>query len=387
MKSAQGAPKHASAPAPSTPTSTETGAGFALWSSDYSAITGQAMVTARAASLLHRAGCREFLYRGTGLSMLRTWFWAAASLWWSSGLGRVKTLYLVCSRSNFGLLRDLPAYVLGWFGVRVVVHVHGSDIVDLIQRRGIGWLAHRLLRRCELILPSHHLVGPLESSGVSRLQVCENFAVDPRPGTQRGGWSTPNTRDRDKLSVLWNSNIMASKGFFVVADAIAAMHDDGCPVKLVALGSAMADNLMPIDEVLQKLNALKRAPWFEFRGSVDRTASMRALDDADVVCLPSTYSSECQPLAVIETMCAARRLIVAKTPALLATVADYPCEVVSVVNADSVRKALNQLAASPPSPAALDAAAAKARRRFSAERFDSELSVILDLQAARPHNE
>lgn len=358
-------------------TTSKIGVVLALWSSDFSLITGQAMVTARAAALLRRKGSKEFTYRGAGLSMLWTWLRSSAGLWWTTFFGRVDTLYMVCSRSNFGFLRDLPAYLIRWLGVRVVVHVHGSDIVDLIQRRGIGWLAHKLLSKCELILPSHHLVGPLQRLGISQLHVCENFAVDPQPGTPRGGWSSPVATDRRALSVLWNSNIMASKGFFMVADAVAAMHNDGQPVTLVALGSAMADNLMSIEEVQQKLEALEQAPWFEYRGSVDRIASVRALGDSDVVCLPSTYSSECQPLAVIEAMCAGRRLLVARTPALLATVGEYPCETVSVIDAKSVREALGQLAAHPPTASILDAASAKARIRFSPTRFDSELSLIL----------
>jgi glycosyltransferase involved in cell wall biosynthesis len=128
------------------------------------------------------------------------------------------------------------------------------------------------------------------------------------------------------------------------------------------------------------LDALIREPWFDHRGAVDQSQSMRLLSSADVVCLPSTYASECQPLALIEAMCAARPLVVANTPALRATVKDYPCEMVDVVNPESVRACLQRIARSRP-PAALSAAAVAARERFSAGRFDRQLALILRIPA------
>ena len=355
---------------------------FGLWSNDFSLVTGQAIVTARAAAVLRRTGVREFTYRGPGLAMLLTWLGSTAQLWWAAALGRIGTLYLVCSRSNIGFLRDVPAYLVRILGVRVVVHVHGSDIVDLIQRRCIGSIAHALLRNCELILPSRHLVDPLRKLGIHSLHVCENFVTDSPPGEQHEGWSGSPAQDGAQLTVLWNSNIMASKGFFVVAEAVASMHREGQDVRLIVLGAVVSDELMSAAQTQQRLNALRLEPWLDFRGLVDRLTSTQSLSESDVVCLPSTFSSECQPLAVLEAMCSGKRLVIANTPPLIATVGDYPCERVESVTSESVRAAINRTAAETYPQASFELAAAAARIRFSADRFDSDLALILDMAAS-----
>lgn len=365
-------------------------AAFGLWSHDFSLVTGQAFVTARAAALMRRRQVCEFVYRGPGLTMLWTWLRCTARLWSAVLRNRVNTLYLVCSRSNTGFLRDLPAYLVIFVGVRVLVHAHGSDIVDLMHRPVWGALARRLFRRCELIVPSAHLLQPLTACGVARLHLCENFATDVQPGSADGGWSALPGLDNPGLSVLWNSNILASKGFFAVAEAVDMLHRDGRAIKLVAVGSPMPDCEMSIGQVRQALHDLSGRPWIELRGPVDRESSTRLLNQADVVCLPSRYVSECQPLAVIEAMCAGRQLVVSNSPALSATVGDYPCETVESIDAASVAEALSRLSPSHPGLRALERGAAAARTRFSVERFDRVLAGILDGAgpgaAARAHS-
>jgi glycosyltransferase involved in cell wall biosynthesis len=358
-----------------------TGIRFGLWSGDFNRMTGQAIVTTRAANLLRRTSAREFVYRGTGLVMLQTWLMASVLVWWYACTGRLETLYLVGSRSTPGFLRDLPAYLVGLIGVRVVVHLHGSDIVSLLQRRGVGGIARRMLQRCELILPSHHLVKPLQDLGLPCLHVCENFVAERGAGDAINESPMPRAKSAT-LNVLWNSNVMASKGFFILADAVATMHREGKAVKMLALGSAMADEQCSLGECQRRLATLALEPWFKHRGMVDRATSMRLLVDSDVVCLPSTYSSECQPLALIEAMCAKRRLVIANTAALRATVQDYPCETVDVATADAVRAAFQRLEQSNTSEQAMMSAAAEARERFSAPRFDREFALILCIPGA-----
>ncbi len=353
-------------------------AAFGLWSHDFSMVTGQAFVTARAAALMRQRQVCEFIYRGPGLAMLQTWLRCAVGLWSAVLRNRVKTLYLVCSRSNAGFLRDLPAYLVTFFGVRVLVHAHGSDIVDLMHRPLWGAFARSLLKRCELIVPSAHLLQPLTACGIARLHLCENFAFGVQPSAADGGWASPPGSHNAGLSVLWNSNILASKGFFAVAGAVEMLHRDGRAIKLVAIGSPMPDCEMSIEQVRQVLNSLSGRPWIELRGPVGRESLTRLLNQADVVCLPSRYVSECQPLAVIEAMCAGRQLVVSNSPALSATVGDYPCEIVESIDAASVAAALSRLSPSHPGRRALEHGAAAARARFSAERFDRVLASILD---------
>lgn len=362
----------------SLPDRPEVAGRFGIWSSDFSLVNGQAIVTARAAGLLSKVATDLFIYRGPGFRMLWTWLGAGLRLLWRSWFGRLDTLYMVCSRSNIGFMRDLPAYVSGATGPRMVIHVHGSDIVDMFRRPVIGPLARALVRQSELIVPSQHLVQPLHDIGIARVHVCENF-VGEAPNDRPVPPSPELPQAAPGLRVLWNSNVLASKGFFELADAVASMHGRGLAVRLVALGSPLADAEMSLAQCRSRLTALGQHDWFDYRGPVDRSASTALLDWAEVVCLPSRYSSECQPLALIEAMCAGRRLVVSGSPALRATVGDYPCTFVASVSAQSIAAALEEEMRSPAATTPMGLAAQRARERFSARRFDEQMSVILGI--------
>lgn len=346
------------------------------WSADLHSLTGQAIVTSRVVALLKRAGAIAFLYRGKRLRSFGSWLWSALRLTGSLPGRRVQVLYLVCSRSTAGFLRDLPAYLTQFFGVRVVVHVHGSDIVGLCRRPWVGPIARFLLARCELIVPSAHLLVPLRGVGMRQVHLCENFSEYVEPSgasvlpTQAESGSRP-------WRILWNSNVMASKGFFAVAEAVRSMVEEGRSVRLIVLGRPIGDEVMDLRACQDALLRLLGPGWIEHPGQVDRAMAMHLLHEADVVCLPSRYSSECQPLAVIEAMCAGRQLVIADTPALLATVGDYPCEKVSGPLASEVRFALQRIFERPVNDEALRAAVSRARSRFSAERFDCDMARLL----------
>jgi glycosyltransferase involved in cell wall biosynthesis len=173
---------------------------------------------------------------------------------------------------------------------------------------------------------------------------------------------------------------MASKGFFAVAQAVGILADDGVPLRLVALGRPIGDEVMDQNACREALQRLEGQAWIDRPGQVDRPTAMRLLHEANVVCLPSHYISECQPLALIEAMCAARAVVIADTPALRATVGDYPCEVVAESTPAAVKAALQRLLCTPPTDEALRAAATRARNRFSARRFDRDISRLFGFE-------
>ena len=325
--------------------------------------------------MLAAAGGYGVVYPPGGLRSAIFWLAAVCRLWTLALVGKIQQLYLVCSRSSGGFLRDLPAYLLVLFGCRVVVHTHGSDIVDLCQRPWIGGLARFFLSRCLLVLPSIHLESQLRGLGIARIACCENFyepSTDPLTEAP-----LTDTEISQAISVLWNSNIMASKGFFIVAEAVSRLVRSGHRVSMTVLGRCIGDEIMDVHACATEFAILRQEPWLNYRGQVSRKESMQLLGRADMVCLPSTYGSECQPLAIIEAMCAARQIIIANTPALSATVGNYPCVKVDVpvrpeILANMMLNHMNKSAAR-----ALSQAAAAARERFSPQRFDQEMGVLL----------
>ncbi len=354
---------------------------FAIWSADYTQTTGQAQVTRRVVEhiLVDAAGWRQYVYRLGGLQMVASWAGAGLRLWCDIALRRVHTLYLVCSRSNSGFLRDVPALLVTFAGVRVVVHAHGSDIVDLLDCRPLSPLARALYMRCELIVPSSHLLEPLRRMMGERLHLCENyFAADPVALHSR----TKVTAASNVLNILWNSNIMASKGFFDLAEAVERLHQQGHAVRLISIGTPLDDEEMHLDEVLCRLEMYKICDWFDHRGWVDPDTSIALTSVADVVALPSRYSSECQPLAIIQAMCTGTAIVASDIPALRATLRNYPAEFVPEHSVEGLVGALSRVhiqKQSDPTTFIMsrEQHAKNACERFAAERFDAAMQTIL----------
>ena len=86
----------------------------------------------------------QAIYSGGRIRSLPTTLRATIVLWFALLLGKTETIYLVCSRSEGGFLRDVPALLPAVFGTRVIVHAHGSDIVDLLRRGRLSALARWL---------------------------------------------------------------------------------------------------------------------------------------------------------------------------------------------------------------------------------------------------
>lgn len=349
----------------------------ALWSADYTQITGQAMVTARVVRRQPAIKWCEYVYRGVGLGCMASWAGGIFRLWWDIAFGRVKTLYLVCSRSNAGFLRDMPALMAAWAGVRTVVHAHGSDITDLLSNREISALAKAFYARCEIVVPSTHLLEPLRKMTTAPIHLCENyFTGDPRDEVAK-----PDTLP-GLLTIFWNSNVMASKGFFDLAEAVRQVCGEGIAARLISIGHPLGDEEMPASDAQRRLDTLLNEEWFDYRGRVEPAVATALAKEADVVCLPSRYSSECQPLAVIQAMCAGKAIVVSEIPALRATLRDYPAHFVPVRSVAAIVDALRDLfREKQTNPAAFASsrkdAAAAARERFSVERFDREMATIL----------
>jgi glycosyltransferase involved in cell wall biosynthesis len=349
-----------------------------LWSADYTQITGQALVTARVRQHQPAILWREYIYKGRGWRCLITWLSASCRLWLDIALGRVSMIYLICSRSDGGLLRDLPALLARRAGLRIVVHAHGSDIVNLLSSRPISPLARSLYKRCEIIVPSVHLVKSLEDIIGAKPYLCENYFGSnalPRP-------ASANQIDCDRLTVLWNSNVMASKGFFDVAKAIQHLYEEGLRVKMVSLGEPLGDDEMTCREATRRLGAIRGCGWLDYRGKVGPAKAIALTAEADVICFPSRYVIESQAMAVIEGMCTGKAIVVTDIPALRATLGGYPAHFVPVHSVSAIIEALRELDhlkrvnAVAFVSSRLEAAAA-ARERFAMARFDEEMATIL----------
>ncbi|MEM8541243.1 MAG: hypothetical protein AAGF25_09845, partial [Pseudomonadota bacterium] len=224
---------------------------IAVWSTDYSDNTGQAIVTQRVAeTVLPKCGnVLYFVFPSSGRpTAILCWAINALRILRDVFLKRIDVIYVVCSRSTAGFFRDLPALFFSRIGLRVVVHAHGSDIVDLLSERSISPLAQWAYRRCELIVPSKHLFSKLCKISGFEVHLCENFELSA------GADRLEIPLSEAAFNLLWNSNVMASKGVFDVMAAVQQLRAIGTKIELTVIGSVLGDEEMSAAEAETSLS-------------------------------------------------------------------------------------------------------------------------------------
>jgi glycosyltransferase involved in cell wall biosynthesis len=341
-----------------------------VWSSDWTETTGQAIVTRRVVECQLDINWIDASYGRGGLQSMLGLFRAVGRTFHSLAKRKAQTIYLVCSRSGIGFLRDIPALAASLIGARVVVHVHGSDIIDLLSCSPFSLLARKLYDGCEILVPSEHLIAPLQKQCSGKIRLCENFVPLPSVETFATIPMEPGPL------VVWNSNIMASKGFFDVAEAVRLARTELPNLRFVALGRPLRDIEMNVKTVKAALAALCEEEWFTYLGVVSPETAFIWTAKADVVVFPSRYRSECQPLAVVQAMCLARPLVLSDTPALRATAGNYPGIFLPNPSLVDLSRSIIDTIRGGPDPDLVNAADA-AQRRFAPERFDRSMSSIL----------
>lgn len=342
-----------------------------VWSTSYEVINGQALVTKHVVEKVLPGICKARLYvfpSGGGFRAICCWIIAWSRLWMDVLLRRVPKLYLVCSRSNFGFLRDVPAFLMSLVGVRVVVHAHGSDVFDLLTSRNVSPLARFLYARCDVVVPSRHLLEPLLPL-VKNAILVENYILAVR-------LESPPRSHAAGLNIFWNSNVMSTKGFFDLITAVSELRAQGLDLAVTSIGSSVPDAEMSAAVLAERFAEVRKLDWFTYLGQVPQIRSVKLLRGADAVALPSI--SEAQGVVIIEAMCFGRGVVITDIPALLATVGDYPCEIVRPKAVTELTEALRRLYQEKTTdPVAFferrSGPAMAAKERFSVDRFNREI--------------
>lgn len=353
-----------------------------IWSPSWLDANGQAIVTKRVVEQLETVIWVPAVYKNSKRNSVWHFLLAIWALWTTLLFRSPAAIYIVGSRSNIGFLRDIPAFLPVLFGTRIIAHVHGSDLVDLLTSRHVSGLARLFYRRCEIIIPSSHMLEPLEALNITEVAVCENFLI----GEQHVNEAETDAVEPD---VLWNSNLISAKGIFRLVDAMSLLNASGTRATLHTIGAPIDDADLSGDALERAIVRAFRHDWIFYHGKVSPNDAYRLVKNAHIVALPSQYPSECQPLAIIQAMCAGKRIIIQSTPALHATIGSYPATVVSTNSVEELQEAvaaqINDIRSNQPARLAPTCAAIKeARYRFSVERFDHQISKILLEPPKRP---
>jgi len=299
------------------------------------------------------------------------------------------SVYVVSSRTIPGFIRDLPAFILILFRFRVYAHVHGSDIHRLFAKPFLGCLAFRVYSKLAFVIFPSEYALPRTIHSLKNYVIIENCLPQSVRASSNYQPKSANNNTANvrvpSVSILWNSNLMASKGVVEVLKGFELLTQNMKTVNtsLTLLGKVIGDYEISASLLELILEPYLRKQSFNYVGSVDSATAHLWLLSSDIVVLNTRYRTECQPLAIIAAMCEGKCVVASRHPAIVSSLKDYPhfqiensSDPVSVFSALSracsmcLDKSYQKLLADH---------AAIARQRFASSRFISDFRRLLDV--------
>ena len=239
---------------------------------------------------------------------------------------RYHLVYFTCSRSMLGSIKDIVLInIVSFKGKKIVNHLHGSDFYDFLHNSP-KWYQKILFKSYEKVDVSIVLVDSMKLQFRDfknmRIEVIPNFydqEIDNKLVE----------KDKSKISLLYLSNIMTSKGIFELLDAFEKLIKKHDNITLNIAGGYLSDEYMNINEVKKKFeNKISKNDKIKYLGTTFGEDKIKLLQSSDIFILPSY--KEAVPISILEAMAASN--------AIVATNHNYISEVISSKNGVLVQK-------------------------------------------------
>ncbi len=318
---------------------------------------------------------RHYLHQRSGMRRALAGSPAAAVLW------------CAISPSVAGHFRDILTSVPCFRGHPVCAVVHRGKFDRLFTRKATLPSARRLANRINLFafLSQSQAESVADWIPAAKLRVVPNTIDAASLCTPAETAKKQRSRqDRQELRLLFLSNMIPSKGYLHVLEAIAIARKRGRAVTGTFAGRWNRDG--DRHAFLRRVQALKLDDAVTHLGPVTDRAAVKALHlGADVLALPTFYENEAQPLALIEALCAATPVIVTQYGSIgemvrggkeaLFVRPQSPCDIAD---------AIDRLSSVEQWSAASSQALARFAEKFSAEAVCGKWQAIVEELAQAP---
>lgn len=208
------------------------------------------------------------------------------------------TVYFTCSRSFLGSIKDIFLINLANFrNKRIINHLHGSDFYDFIHNSP-NWYQKILIHSYSKVHTSIVLLETMKEQFRDfphmELHVVSNFYDNEFE-------KKLSTKTNSKISLLYLSNIMKSKGIFELIDAFEIISLKYSNVNLTIAGGFIADKFMNIEATKQLFyERIKDMRNIRYVGVLLGPNKVKLFQESDIFILPSY--KEAIPISILEAM-------------------------------------------------------------------------------------
>ena len=206
-----------------------------------------------------------------------------------------KIVYLGINAKGIGFYKDFPIAVLTkLFNKKLVLHYHNKG-VQLKQHKLLDNILYRILfKNTKVILLSKRLY-----KDVSKYVKKEDVFICPNgiPVPNFVEEISPKINGVPKL--LFLSNLIESKGVFVLLEALKALNDNGIAFHCNFVGG---EGDISLKQLNQKINDLNLQEYVTYLGKKYGDDKYEIFQSSDIFVFPTFYHNECFPLVLLEAM-------------------------------------------------------------------------------------
>ncbi|MCJ1908374.1 glycosyltransferase family 4 protein [Planococcus ruber] len=216
-------------------------------------------------------------------------------------------LYISISQTKMGLIRDCLFIRFAKVSNRnrVVAHLHGNNLggtIDATSGR-LRKFIENTLKKVDVGIVLGGKLAPNFKNLVKRVEVVSNGIPEHFIRKNEINFN----RKKERLSILYLSNLMAEKGYVELIHAVVGLIKEGLDLELNLVGAIQSEN--EFQEVKRFIDKNGMADRIIYHGTKRGEEKKRFFLEADMMALPTKYKVEGQPMSIIEGMAAGLPII------------------------------------------------------------------------------
>lgn len=218
--------------------------------------------------------------------------------------------YISISQTRLGLLRDLVIILLcSLRSKKIITHLHGNNLGNVIDKmsRFERTLVKNIFKKIDsgIVLGNglkNNFKGFTKSVKVVANGVDSNYITDEELNSKE--------KDIEFIDIVYLSNLLESKGYQYLIEAVASLIEEGKNVRLTLAGAIF--NQEKFDMIWNTVKDRGLEKRIKHLGVVDGIEKKQLLLSSDIMVLPTNYPIEGQPVSIIEGMAAGLPIIATK---------------------------------------------------------------------------
>jgi glycosyltransferase involved in cell wall biosynthesis len=204
-------------------------------------------------------------------------------------------IYLAISAKDVGFYKDYPIALLAkLFRKKLVLHYHNKGVKTRQQNFFDDLLYRILFKNTNIILLSKRLYEDV-SKYVKKEDVF--FCPNGIPVINLEDNILP--KNNNVPQILFLSNLIESKGVYVLLDALKILNDNNVKFHCNLVGG---EGDISLKQLAQKINNLNLQNCVSYLGKKYNHEKHKVFQSSDIFLFPTHYHNECFPLVLLEAM-------------------------------------------------------------------------------------